>query len=69
MSVSIWTSKSVEQPSHEIEMVVGLRDRTDPIGSIASEPRPDPFVAPEFLLEESIAVVNVAAKCCMSHVG
>ena len=43
-------------------MVVGLRDRLDFVGNIATAPRPDPFVAPEVFLEEGLVVLDIAAK-------
>ncbi|RJT07088.1 hypothetical protein [Halococcus sp. IIIV-5B] len=52
----------VEQPSHEIELVVGLCYRLDCVGVIDSEPRPNPLVAPEVLLEEGLVILSVAAK-------
>ena len=52
----------VKQPSYEVEMVIGLRDRLDCIGGVATKPRPDLLVAPEILLEKGLAVLDVAAK-------
>lgn len=43
-------------------MVVGLRYRLDYDGGVATKPRPDPLVAPEVLLEEGLAVLNITAK-------
>ena len=43
-------------------MVVGLCDRLDCVGGVAAKPPPDPLVAPEVLLEEGLAVLDVAAK-------
>ena len=48
--------------AHEIKVVVDLCDRLDFVGGVAAKPRPNPLVAPEVLLEEGLAVLNVAAR-------
>ena len=52
----------VEQLSRETGLVVGMCYRLDCVGGVAAEPRPNPPVAPEVLLEEGLGVLNVAAK-------
>ena len=43
-------------------MMVGLCDRLDFVGGVATEPHPNPLVTPEALLEEGLAVFDVATK-------
>ncbi len=43
-------------------MVVGLCNRLDCVGGVTTKLRLDPLVAPEVLLEEGLAVLDIAAK-------
>ena len=43
-------------------MVVSLRDRLGCVGGVAAKPRPDPLVAPEVLLEEGLAILDIVTK-------
>ena len=43
--------------------MVGLCDQHDCVDGVATKPRPDLLVAPEALLEEGLAALDIAAKC------